>query len=466
MNLIGADEIIGDLRRLNLAAVTAPAVLGALSGVQRLRGILDSAEISLAHRLNDLTHNAPADLAAATQRSRHSGDRVYVRAATLAAVPSLTEPLQAGRIQGAHVDTVAKILRTVDEQHAAQFSALLPDLVADAASSNATPDDLARALNRAARALENDDGMTRFTRQRRDTALHTWTDKRTGMFRLSGRFDPLSGVVLHGHIQAMVAALFAERVPSTCPTDPGAKQDHLRALALLALIMQQQQSVGLTVVPDNAAASPDSSDSSFGEIGRNCDADADSSHAGAGKGDLDEWSTFFRGGPSRLGRPEIVVVVDARQQTLDANRGSPVVDWGLPVELPPQALEDLFQRADAHPVIVHNGVVLHASGEIDLGRTTRLASRAQRRALRALYPTCAVPGCCVAYEFTKPHHVHYWEHGGPTDFANLLPVCSKHHHAIHEGGWKLTLQPNRHLTIALPDGTILTTGPPTRFRAA
>ena len=160
------------------------------------------------------------------------------------------------------------------------------------------------------------------------------------------------------------------------------------------------------------------------------------------------------------------MVVDARQVTLEANRGSPVVDWGLPIELPPRALEDLFQRADAHPVIVHNGVVLHAPGEMNLGRTTRLASRAQRRALRALYPTCAVPGCCVAFEFTKPHHVHYWEHGGPTDLANLLPVCSKHHHAIHEGGWKLTLQPNRHLTIALPDGTILTTGPPTRIRAA
>ena len=189
------------------------------------------------------------------------------------------------------------------------------------------------------------------------------------MFRLSGRFDPLSGVVVHGHLQAMLAALFAERVPSTCPTDPGAKQDHLRALALLALIMQQQ-SVGLTVVPNEPEGS---SDSSFDER--------------------------------------------------------------------------------------------HGDGDTG-AKGTRLASRAQRRALRALYPTCAVPGCCVAFEFTKPHHVHYWEHGGPTNLANLLPVCSKHHHAIHEGGWKLTLQPNRHLKISLPDGTALTTGPPLRLQAA
>ena len=463
MDFTAADDIMGDLRRVHFAAADKSCVLTALACVQRLRGILDAIEIEAAARLNDLTHNATAELSTATQRSRHAGDRVYARGATLAAVPSLTEPLQTGRLQAAHVDTVAKILRTIDERHASAFAAALPELVASAASSNSTPDDLARTLNRAARALDNDDGMTRFTQQRRDTALHTWTDKRTGMFRLSGRFDPLSGVMLHGHLQAMVAALFAERLPSTCPTDPGAKQDHLRALALLALLMQQQQSAGLTAVSNNPEGS---SDSSFGEAERSGVSDSEADRGDAGTGDLDEWSDFFRAGPGRLGRPEVVVVVDARQQILDANRGSPVVDWGLPIELPPRALEDLFQRADAHPVIVHNGVVLHAPGEMNLGRTTRLASRAQRRALRALYPTCAVPGCCVAYEFTKPHHVHYWEHGGPTDLHNLLPLCSKHHHAAHEGGWRLTLQPNRHLTVTLPDGTILTTGPPLRIRAA
>ncbi len=469
MNFTGADVIMGDLRRVNFTAADKPTILAALARVQRLRGFLDAFEVTAAIRLNDLTHNAPNELATATHRHRTVGDRVYARAAALVAVPSLVAPLESGHLQAAHVDTVSKVLRTVDEKHANAFAAALPELIDDAATSNATPDDLARTLNRAARALENDDGITRFNQQRRDTALHTWTDKRTGMFRLSGRFDPLSGVVLHSHLQAMIAALFAERVPSTCPTHPGAKQDHLRALALLALIMQQQ-SVGLTVVPNNAAASSDSSLSDTdgkndGEGDRDSDAE-DSDEAVSGTGDLDEWSEYFRAKRSRLGRPEIVVVVDARQETLDANRGSPVVDWGLPVEVPQRVLQDLFQRADAHPVIVANGVVFHAPGEMNLGRTTRLASRAQRRALRALYPTCAVPGCCVAYEFTKPHHVHYWEHGGPTDLANLLPLCSKHHHAAHEGGWKLTLQPNRHLTITLPDATILTTGPPIRLQAA
>ena len=60
----------------------------------------------------------------------------------------------------------------------------------------------------------------------------------------------------------------------------------------------------------------------------------------------------------------------------------------------------------------------------------------------------------------------WWRHGGNTDLHNLIPLCSKHHHAVHEGGWKLTMHPNRSLTITYPDQTTHTTGPPATQRAA
>ena len=113
---------MGELRRMNFAAADQPTTLSALAGVQRLRGIFDAIEIEAARRLHDLTHNAPAELAAATQRSRHAGDRVYARAATLAAVPSLAEPLKTGRMQAAHVDTVAKVMGTVEDKHTLPIS--------------------------------------------------------------------------------------------------------------------------------------------------------------------------------------------------------------------------------------------------------------------------------------------------------------------------------------------------------
>jgi hypothetical protein len=47
----------------------------------------------------------------------------------------------------------------------------------------------------------------------------------------------------------------------------------------------------------------------------------------------------------------------------------------------------------------------------------------------------------------------------------LIPVCSGHHHKIHDAGWNITLGPHRELTVSFPDGTVRNTGPPTR-RAA
>ena len=125
-------------------------------------------------------------------------------------------------------------------------------------------------------------------------------------------------------------------------------------------------------------------------------------------------------------------------------------------------LRRLFDTAHVHPIIVRGGVVLHAPGCLDLGRTTRVANRAQRRALRALYRTCAIPGCDTRYDLCQLHHIIWWEHGGRTDLANLLPLCVRHHHAVHDHGWHLVLAADRSLTITYPDGTTETTGPPRR----
>ncbi|MCU1399291.1 MAG: hypothetical protein JWN62_2400, partial [Acidimicrobiales bacterium] len=79
----------------------------------------------------------------------------------------------------------------------------------------------------------------------------------------------------------------------------------------------------------------------------------------------------------------------------------------------------------------------------------------------------AIPGCHVRGRHCEPHHVQYWTPDmGPTDLANLLPLCSRHHHAVHEGRWHLVLHPDRSLTSTFPNGSIQTTGPPGDTRAA
>ena len=48
---------------------------------------------------------------------------------------------------------------------------------------------------------------------------------------------------------------------------------------------------------------------------------------------------------------------------------------------------------------------------------------------------------------------------------NKFPLCDRHHHFVHEGGWRLHLAPDRTLTVTLPDGRTTIHGPP-RARAA
>jgi hypothetical protein len=56
---------------------------------------------------------------------------------------------------------------------------------------------------------------------------------------------------------------------------------------------------------------------------------------------------------------------------------------------------------------------------IDLGRTVRLATTHQRRALLAMYDTCAIPGCTISSRHCQPHHIHWWTNLGPTNLGNL-----------------------------------------------
>ena len=118
--------------------------------------------------------------------------------------------------------------------------------------------------------------------------------------------------------------------------------------------------------------------------------------------------------------------------------------------LTPDAVRRIACDADLIPI------VLGADGNVlDHGRTRRIASANQRRALRSMYRTCGHPGCAVRFGDCEIHHVIEWiKQRGPTDLDNLLPLCHTHHHAIHEGGWKLTLQPGRIITLHRPDGTL------------
>jgi len=50
------------------------------------------------------------------------------------------------------------------------------------------------------------------------------------------------------------------------------------------------------------------------------------------------------------------------------------------------------------------------------------------------------------------HHVLRWPLGGPTDLANLVLVCGRHHTLLHTQGFQLTLHPDRTIIVTTADG--------------
>lgn len=373
----------------------------AIADVGRLLSWCQGQQLRFAGRVAQVAAFPEQALAGPAHIGLSAASRLIDRATTAEAAPQLGAAVADGAVSGEHLDALSRTLRAAPPEVRDQLVAGADALV-DVASAS-TPEEFARRLRIEARRLQRDDGTTRYERQCRDTRLRTWTDQVTGMWCLSGRFDPLSGVKISTALDAELARRFTGAVPDNCPTDPVDKNDHLRALAFSGLV---------------------------------------------------------EGGGSSAGRPEAIVVLDGREP--DAITGGPIVDWGLPVDIPSRVLNDVLQRANIHVVVVRNGVVLDAPGRLDLGRSTRLANRAQRRVLRALYPSCAIPGCTTRFGICKIHHIFEWELGGCTDLANLLPVCAHHHSRLHNEGWKLALGNDRSLTISLPDGTVMSTGPPRR----
>jgi HNH endonuclease len=121
--------------------------------------------------------------------------------------------------------------------------------------------------------------------------------------------------------------------------------------------------------------------------------------------------------------------------------------------LPVEVIRRLACEAEIIPV------VLNSRGEaLAVGRAQRLATPAQRAALRAMHRTCMRPTCTVPFDACQIHHIVPWDQGGPTDLSNLGPLCSRDHHLVHEGGWTLTITADRNATWTRPDGTIDHTG--------
>lgn len=112
-----------------------------------------------------------------------------------------------------------------------------------------------------------------------------------------------------------------------------------------------------------------------------------------------------------------------------------------------------ISAAEARRLACNAGIipaVLGREGEVlDLGKTQRLFSPAQRRALRLRSDVCQAEGCTIPATWCDAHHLRPWSHGGPTDLDNAIMLCRFHHGRAHRNEYHHERQPDGQLRFSL-----------------
>jgi hypothetical protein len=312
---------------------------------------------------------------------------VVSRGLVTEAAPAMASVLAAGNTTAAHVDALGRGLKIAGAERDA-FLTHLPELVE--ASTTMSASEFSHLVTETAKSVVTDDGLSTFERQKREM-FFKMRNEADGCLSVSGKFDPISASILKSKIGRFVEGMFHsgdKEVPvEVMPwIEPN---DHRQAQALIALVNGASESI--SDVP---------------------------------------------------ARAEIVVHVDLETLQHGLHAGG-TCRTALGADLPVETVRRLACEAEILPVVLDGRSV-----PIDVGRSKRLATIHQRRALEAIHPTCAIADCEVIFDHCNVHHIDYWENGGVTDLNNMIPLCSRHHHAAHEGGWKLKLDPEtRQLSI-------------------
>jgi hypothetical protein len=349
------------------------------------------------------------------------------RARVVAALPALGAALAAGLIGADHVDVVAGVLRRAGDAEVEALRELDESLARAAVDSSA--DSFARRVHRAMARIRHQLGLT--GSDAKQAELRMWWG-RDNMGRIAGR------LTAEQH-ERVLNALTAEM--TTLARQTAAAGGHGQADDLAA---KGEPSAG--------------SGPSDGELGGGRSQPVALDERLAAEALVSRITgTTAGGGRASGGRPVIMIVVDAATA-----EGGPHPGGICETESGGPLAWEAFNRCACDAVI--RKVMLDERGvPINAGRAYRTATDAQWAVLKALHSTCAWYGCDRPVAWCQAHHVEFWEEGGPTDVANLVPLCSQHHHHAHEGGWRLVLTSDRALEHYQPDGTLWRTNHPDRL---
>ncbi len=312
-------------------------------------------------------------------KSKLQARRSLGAAEALDEMPGLRGAVDSGEVSLANAERLADAARRTNPEAVDAAG----DLVAMA--KELPPDRFAREAAAWTQRHQTDHGHDEWLNKRRRRYLKTWKQQ-DGMVRLDGLLDPETGTRVCSRLEGVAEALHRQdqqsaRTGNGPGQDEGGRSwDQLRADAL-------------DLLTSGGADNP------------------------KGRGDS--------GGRPRA---EVIVVADIGVLTGEDPAGRCEIPGTGPV--PRAVLERIACDAHLTGVLFADGKPLHH------GSTVRTATTAQWKMLIARDRGCI--GCGADPSRCQAHHIVPYAQSRRTDIENLVLVCWRCHHNIHDHNWKVT----------------------------
>ena len=420
------DGIVAQLSALDVAAMTLDGIQDTAAGVKRVRAALDALEARLLTAAADRTFDPAAGLEMLRSGggcSQREARRRLRRAEALDQMPAVADALAAGDITAEHADALAQAARATSTETVNDDSALLE-------KTKSLPADLAarEAADWAHRRQSEADREAKFRHQRQLRSHRSWTDGE-GMVNFRTRLDPVTGAQARAVIDDISNRLYQADGGRDAKGDQTRTWEQRNADAFATAL-------GINPIPD-----PSPMDQAGGWHGGKVLPPRGKTAPVTGPAGRDDPQPSASTRGPRENRPlpslrnQILVIAHA-----DAITGAdPDARCEIPGAgpIPRSELERLACDAELFGALFDgNGLPLWH------GRRTRTVTPQQWRMLIARDRGCvlcaASPGHCHA------HHIVPWTAPakGPTDIDNLVLVCNRHHHHIHQHDLTLTRAPD------------------------
>ena len=381
-------------------------------------------------------------------KSRGQARRSLGAAEVLDEMPSLRGAVDSGEVPLANAERLADAARRTAPDAVDSASDLL------AMARELPPDRFAREAGAWAQRHQSDHGHSDWINKRRRRYLKTWKQQ-DGMVRLDGLLDPETGTRICNRLQDTAEELHRQDQQTT-RNRAAASEDPASGNAPAG----GQSPTGGDAPASGRAPSPGEGTTAWGRTsleglaasgrtspeGLAASGGGDTAAGGSGRSEgTRSWDQLradaldlltsgagddkgHGGGSGGRPRAEVIVVADIGALTGDDPAGRCEIPGTGPV--PPEVLQRIACDAQLTGLLFSDGKPLHH------GATVRTATTAQWRMLIARDRGCI--GCGTEPGQCQAHHITPYARLRRTDIENLVLVCWRCHHNIHDHNWRVT----------------------------